>query len=192
MAITVPDVNLRGGVVPVVVGRVNVAPEVPNVKFPASVVVPLAFPIPIAVAAPKAFTVVEPVLKSVTVPDAVVNVGVVPKVTVGVAAPSVIAVAFGNVTVAFLMLPVPVVAPIVSVVAAPPTCTVSALVLNTDAVPVEDVTIDGETPLMFKTVAFVRVTVGFRIDAVPPLAPRASVVDAFPPTTNAAAVPEIT
>jgi len=62
--------------------------------------------------------VVAPVLKSVTVPDAVVRVGPVPKVIVGDAAPKVIAVALGNVTVAFLMLPVPVVAPRLRVVAA--------------------------------------------------------------------------
>jgi hypothetical protein len=77
-----------------------------------------AEPSVMVVAAPPIFKVVAPVLKSVTVPDAVVRVGPVPKVIVGDAAPKVIAVALGNVTVAFLMLPVPVVAPRLRVVAA--------------------------------------------------------------------------
>jgi hypothetical protein len=98
------------------------------------------------VAAPPMFKVVAPVLKSVTVPDAVVRVGPVPKVIVGDVVPRVIAVAFGNVTVAFLMLPVPVVAPSVSVVAAPPRFRVVVVVLNTsiDAPPRIDVAKVGD------------------------------------------------
>jgi hypothetical protein len=122
--LTVPDVTLPNMLIVAVVKPVLNKANVPVVTLVAIVGLFIVSvpedvePSVMVVAAPPIFRIVAPVLKSVTVPDAVVRVGPVPKVIVGDAAPKVIAVALGNVTVAFLMLPVPVVAPRLRVVAA--------------------------------------------------------------------------
>jgi hypothetical protein len=54
----------------------------------------------------------------------------------------------------------------------------------------EPATVTDVAPFKLSAVAFVNVTVGFRIVAVPPLAPIAIVVDALAPKTRAAPVPE--
>ena len=69
------------------------------------------------------------------------------------------------------MFIVPVAAPRLIAVAAPKALTVVLLVLNKVTVPVVDAWITGALPLILKTVAFVKVTVVFLIDAVPVAAP---------------------
>jgi hypothetical protein len=128
------------------------------------VAVPVAAPIPIAVAAPKALTVVKFVLNSVRVPvDDDASVGFVP-LTFTV-------VAFDKVTVALLIVAIPVAAPIPIAVAAPKALTVVKFVLNNDNVPVELLTNDGLAPLTFTDVALAKVTVALLIVAVPVAAP---------------------
>ena len=107
------------------VAFVNVAVVFPTVN------VPVAAPILIAVAAPKALTVVLLVLKSVTVP-------VVEAWITGALPLMLKAVALLKVTVVFLIVAVPVVAPNVIAVAAPKAFTVVLLVLNRVTVPVVD------------------------------------------------------
>jgi len=140
------------------------------------------------VAALNAFTVNRLVLNNVNVP-------VLELARVGLAPLTFIVVALPSVTVALRKFNVPLVAPIVTVVAAPNKLPVNAFVLNTAAVPVSLVTIAGLAPLTFIVVALPSVTVALLILAVPVVAPIDIVVAApnkFPVRAfvlNTAAVP---
>ena len=92
--------------------------------------------------------------------------------------PPVIVVMFGNANAAFLITVVPVMAPITLFVLAWKASTAVMLALNRVSFPVAvDATV-GFAPFMFKFVAFVKVTVGLRICAVPLLTPRFNVAAA--------------
>ena len=156
----------------------------PKLRLPLTVVVPPAAPIETVVAAPPMFKVVAVVLKTLAVvaEEAAMVAAVAPvKFKAALAPPRFKAVALVKVTVGLRIEAVPPLAPMfTAVVAAPNKLPVKALVLKTDAVPVEVVAIAGLAPLMFRVVRLAKVTVGLLMVAVPVEAPMLNVVAAPP------------
>lgn len=124
---------------------------------------PVDAPIATVVAAPNALTVNKLVLNSVNVP-------VLELATVGLTPLMFKVVALPNVTVALLIVVVPVAAPIATAVAAPNAFTLKIFVFSTAAGPVVAVVaIVGAALLRFK-VALLNVTVALAMVVVPALA----------------------
>ena len=139
----------------------------------ATVIVPVAAPMVTVVAAPNKLPVNAPVLNTLAVPADVVTI-------LGLAPFMLNVVALAAVMVALRKFNVPVVAPIVAVVAAPNKLPVNALVLNTLAVAVLEVTILGLAPFMLNVAKVVPVNVGLPKVIVPVAAPMPIVVAAPP------------
>jgi hypothetical protein len=116
-----------------------------TVKLLLTVVVPVEAPIETVVAAPPMFSVVTVALNTEAVVLVVVIAGDAPLRANDVALVAVI--------VGLPRVNVPVEAPIETAVAAPNNAPVNALVLNTEAVPVEVVVIDGDAPFIVNEVA---------------------------------------
>ena len=163
----------------------------PVAMFQCSLLVQFAFALSqIIVLSVAPLRVIPPPLAVVSVGDATLPISILRSFTLKVVALIVVVVPFTvklPVTVRLLLtVVVPVLAPRLTVVAAPPTFNVVTVELKTEAV-VLVVAIAGEAPFKFNAVALVPVIVGLPIVNVPVAAPMFNAV-AAPPTFNVVAV----